>query len=257
MLETGSARFPALRLALDGFTGLIRGWRFVKGPPEPQRNWEGVATFSSAIVKRPELGAQNENRIHNMRLACAALSGLVLPPGDVLSLQRTIGEPSEARGYRPGPMLAGTSLRSSAGGGLCQVSSVLFNLGLIAGLEILERHSHSSDPWEEKRAFPLGLDATFVYARLDVKLRNAYPFPVQLVMGINDTEDLLQSGFLAPQQPPICQPIKVTVQQRIDPPQESWTAGWRVETLRVDDNGRETFRAISRYAPSPRPGGAR
>lgn len=253
--DPGQVRHRRLRLALDRLNALLRGWRFAAATPHPRQAWAIVAAFSGAIRQRPELGEMNQNRIDNMRLACRALDGVVLPPGRALSLRRCLGEPSEARGYRRGPMLTGNRLGSSAGGGLCQVSTVLFNAALRAGLEILERHAHSTDPWGAARAFPLGLDATFVHARLDLKIRNRHPFPVQLTMEVPPCGDRLDAAFLAPA--PLAGPVEVrtAILARLDPPQGDWGPGWIVETVRLDPSGQVSYRQRSRYAPFVKPGG--
>ncbi len=67
------------------------------------------------------------------------------------------------------------------GGGLCQLSSLVYHLGLLGGLSVLERHPRSLDIYrEEERFTPLGADATVVWRFKDLRLHNPHPFPVAL-----------------------------------------------------------------------------
>lgn len=254
MTEVSGIRFKRLRLGIDRLQCIVRGWRFAPTLPHPLKAWPTLGRFVSPIRQRPELGEQNKNRIHNMELACTSLNGVLLPPRSALSLRQLLGDPTTSRGYRLGPVLQDGRVGTSAGGGLCQVSTVLFNAALLAGLEILERHAHSSDPWGENRAFPLGLDATFVHGRLDLKVRNPYAFPVQLAMSLSEGSDALEAAFMAPQEFPT-PVIQTEVLECIEAPRETWMPGWQVETCRWNAEGRITYRAISNYAPTPKPGG--
>jgi len=116
----------------------------------------------------------------NQQLMAAALHGIRVDPGEVLSLWRVVGRPTAARGYLPGAAIVGGRLTAETGGATCLFSTVLYNAGLLAGLEIVERHAHSVDTYGESRYFELGHDATIEFGVLDLRFRNPYEFPVLL-----------------------------------------------------------------------------
>ncbi|MDI6870795.1 MAG: VanW family protein [Bacillota bacterium] len=114
------------------------------------------------------------NRVHNLCLAAQALDGTLLRPGEILSFNRTVGERTEARGYRPAPEIVQERFVAGIGGGTCQVSSTLYNAALLAGLEVRERTAHS----QPLGYVPPGRDATVYYGLIDLKIRNNRRRPV-------------------------------------------------------------------------------
>lgn len=94
-----------------------------------------------------------------MRLAVARLQGLVLPPRGVFSFWERIGAPVAGRGFVDGPSFLAGEVVATPGGGLCQLSGLLYNLALLAGCRVHERHPHRIDAYGEGRYVPLGRDA--------------------------------------------------------------------------------------------------
>lgn len=88
----------------------------------------------------------NSARNKNIELASAALNGLILKPGEEFSFNKTTGERSSAKGYRPAGAYLNGELVEEPGGGVCQVSSTLYNAVVFAGLTTTERHAHSYEP---------------------------------------------------------------------------------------------------------------
>lgn len=120
--------------------------------------------------------AHFEGKLHNLTLAARTLSGLVIEPGATVSFWRVIGRPTEARGYQTGRAIINDRLSADIGGGLCQVASLLYELGLRTGMQIVERHPHSRDLYTEDTRFtPLGLDAAIVWGFKDVRWKNVHP----------------------------------------------------------------------------------
>ncbi|MDR2186803.1 MAG: VanW family protein [Azonexus sp.] len=143
-------------------------------------------------------GASVTAKRHNLRLAATVLNNREISPGGILSLARLLGEPSAKRGYRHGRVLIGGSITQGEGGGLCQLSGLLYQLALQAGLGIVERHAHSHDIYTEDTRFcPLGSDATLVYGYKDLRLHNTLPVPV--AFRIELTDDALTVALCAPQ----------------------------------------------------------
>ena len=124
----------------------------------------------------------NEKRNANLKLACAALNGVVLQPGETLSYNATLGRRTEEAGYQKAPAYSGTRLIDSLGGGICQVSSTLYLASLYAELETVERVSHGYPA----AYMPVGLDATVNWESPDLKIRNATDYPIKLVAEVDD-----------------------------------------------------------------------
>lgn len=85
----------------------------------------------------------NKDRNKNIELAAEALNGLILQPGEEFSFNKATGERSEAKGYRPAGAYVNGELVEEPGGGVCQVSSTLYNAVIFSGLTTTERHAHS------------------------------------------------------------------------------------------------------------------
>jgi len=121
-----------------------------------------------------------ENKLANLKLAGTRVSSLVIQPGEVFSFWRVVGPPRRKYGFKKGRNLIGGKLQEDYGGGLCQLSGLVYHLSLLAGLEIVERHHHSVDIYTDDQRFtPLGADATVVYGYKDLQLRNCLPFAIQ------------------------------------------------------------------------------
>lgn len=121
----------------------------------------------------------------NVRLAAKRLDGLVLQDGEIVSFNRVVGPRTEARGYRPAPSYVVGDSPVTLGGGICLLSSALYQLGLSSGLKVRERVAHL----RTIHSVPPGLDATVWYGGADLKLENALHRPLQL-------QTLIQSNTL-------------------------------------------------------------
>lgn len=86
-----------------------------------------------------------ENKVVNLRLAAARLDGVVLYPGETFSYWRLIGKPTRRKGYRDGMVLFLGRIGSDVGGGLCQMSNLIFWMTLHTPLTVVERYRHSYD----------------------------------------------------------------------------------------------------------------
>lgn len=110
----------------------------------------------------------------NIELAARAINGTIVQPFDTFSFNQTVGERSEERGFRPGLMFSGGEVVTGMGGGVCLVSTALYNSALHAGYKIIERAHHSGPV---RYAAP-GLDSAVVYGTLDMKFKNDNISPV-------------------------------------------------------------------------------
>jgi vancomycin resistance protein VanW len=104
----------------------------------------------------------------------------------VFSVWRTAKRPSAARGYARAAALKDGVLTTDIGGAICLLSTVLYNVGLLGALEIVERHCHSVDSYGENRYFEPGRDAAIEFPYLDLRLRNPHAFPVWLGVRVDE-----------------------------------------------------------------------
>ncbi len=122
------------------------------------------------------------NRNNNISLACQAINGMVLMPGDVFSFNETTGERTTDKGYlAAGAISAGQSI-TEVGGGICQVSSTLFNAVARADLEIVSRSAHA---WPVSYV-NAGEDATVNWPNLDFQFKNNTDSPIFIITYYQD-----------------------------------------------------------------------
>lgn len=150
-----------------------------------------VARHATPLIRRlpgVDLGLQ-QGKVANLRLAAAALDGLALPPGAVLSFWREVGRPTAARGFRDGLVLRGGRLTTGPGGGLCQVTNLLYWLTLHTPLTVVERHRHSYDVFpDDARTQPFGSGATCAWPSADLQVANPTGATYRLSLAVTDDE---------------------------------------------------------------------
>ncbi|MDD2586720.1 MAG: VanW family protein [Syntrophomonadaceae bacterium] len=116
------------------------------------------------------------DRSHNLYLAASSINGYVLAPGQTFAFNKIVGPRTVGTGFRDAMVIVGEKFEPGLGGGICQVSSTLYNACLLAGLEIVERHNHGL----AIAYVPLGLDATVAYGLQDFKFRNNTDYPIYI-----------------------------------------------------------------------------
>jgi vancomycin resistance protein YoaR len=117
---------------------------------------------------RTSFDSSDEDRTHNIRLVSAAIDGVILRPQEVFSFNRIVGPRTKSRGYRDATVIVNSQKSIDVGGGICQVSSTLYNAALLANLEIIERQPHSVPV----TYISPGRDATVSYDFLDLRFAN-------------------------------------------------------------------------------------
>ncbi len=140
------------------------------------------ADWQPQIQRSQELkpSAYAENKWHNLATAIQQLESVVIAPGQIFSFWHLVGPPKKERGYRAGRALVNNQLKAVVGGGLCQLSGLIYLLALHTDFEVLERHSHSQDIYtDETRFAPLGSDATVVYGYKDLRIKNQTKTPMR------------------------------------------------------------------------------
>ncbi len=136
------------------------------------------------------------NKVVNLRLAVEKLDGVLLRPGETLSYWRLIGKPSARRGYLPGMVLFLGCIGSDVGGGLCQLSNLIFWMTLHTDLTVVERYRHSHDVFPDaQRTQPFGTGATCAYPHRDLMLRNDTQETYQLRLRVGEKN--LEGEWLA------------------------------------------------------------
>ena len=120
--------------------------------------------------------SSKKNRDVNLGLACKAISGITMYPGDTFSYNKTLGERTPEKGYKPAGTYIGNETVNTYGGGICQVSSSLYYSALCAELEIIERTNHGFLP----SYMPRGLDATVNWGTLDFQFKNNLDYPIRI-----------------------------------------------------------------------------
>lgn len=170
---------PDLRLKLNLIRRLGRDLRSGQASRivgRRSRSNQGVAlNFESRLEIVQVLKAANyaENKRQNLTIAAHCIQNVVIQPGQIFSFWALVGAPIARRGYLEGRALIQGQLQAVTGGGLCQLSGILYYLSLQAGLKTLERYPHSADIYtDETRFTPLGSDATVVYGYKDFRFFN-------------------------------------------------------------------------------------
>lgn len=169
-LRLGKAYYAARRYAL---------WRSPRYRWARERRRDSLpylqASHKTPLLRhlRGEDMELQRNKVVNLRLAVEKLDGVLLRPGETLSYWRLIGKPSARRGYLPGMVLFLGCIGSDVGGGLCQLSNLIFWMTLHTDLTVVERYRHSHDVFPDaQRTQPFGTGATCAYPHRDLMLRN-------------------------------------------------------------------------------------
>jgi vancomycin resistance protein VanW len=132
-----------------------------------------------------------ENKVTNLKLACEKLNGIILKPGETFSFWRLVGKPTKAKGFLEGMVLSNGSFTAGVGGGLCQLSNLIYWMTLHTPLTVTERWRHTHDVFPDaNRTQPFGSGATVVYNYVDLQIKNNTPYEYQLKVrvGNNDLE---------------------------------------------------------------------
>jgi vancomycin resistance protein YoaR len=143
----------------------------------PKRSTEDVQkmNFSSKVMSyQTPLKGREANTRFNVELATKGIDGTLLEPGEVFSFKDVVGHANKANGYKESTVYVNGELAKDYGGGICQVSSTLYNAVLLADLGIVERVNHS----RTVGYVPIGLDATVADYGPDFKFKNTLDTPI-------------------------------------------------------------------------------
>lgn len=152
-----------------------------------------VASHSTPLYRRLRNVDRwlQENKVTNLKLAVEKINGLTLKPGETFSFWRLVGRPTKRKGYLDGMVLTNGAFTPGVGGGLCQISNLIYWMTLHAPLTITERWRHTHDVFpDSNRTQPFGSGATVVYNYVDLQIMNntSYEYQLKVIVGDNDLE---------------------------------------------------------------------
>ena len=133
-----------------------------------------LSTYSTSYSTRAT------DRTTNLRLAANKINGTVLMPGETFSYNKVVGERTISAGYKEAPIYVSGKVVDGVGGGICQVTTTLYNAVVYANLEIVERTNHQFVP----SYAPASRDATVVYGAIDFKFKNNRDYPIKIVCSV-------------------------------------------------------------------------
>ena len=129
-----------------------------------------ISTYST------KYDVSNTNRSQNLKLASDKINGTVLMPGEEFSYNQVVGKRTVEAGYKNAKIYSNGQVVDGLGGGICQISSTLYNAVLLADLEITERRNH----YFKTSYVPAGRDATVVWGSIDFKFKNTRTYPIKI-----------------------------------------------------------------------------
>lgn len=129
------------------------------------------------------------NKVINLKIAVKGLDGILIRPGETFSYWKLIGKPNKRKGYKEGMVLFLGQIGGDIGGGLCQLSNLIFWMTLHTPLTVVERYRHSHDVFpDSNRTQPFGSGATCAYPHRDLMIRNDTDQTFQLRLKVTETD---------------------------------------------------------------------
>ena len=206
---------------------------------------------------------QDINRTANIKLAACKANGHIIYPGKIFSFNEIVGPREKVYGFKEAIEIVDGAFVPGIGGGICQLSSTLYNVAILANLDIVERYNHS----KPLSYVPLGRDATVVFDQLDFKFVNNTSAPLMIMAEVNGNK--LMVGIFG--QKPIAESVQImSVEQEVIPPEvtkkeddalylgefkidKQGKPGYAVTTIRVVKSGEQEIRreilSKDRYLP--------
>ena len=150
--------------------------------PSVTTNMIGTEAFPDLLSEfSTKYSASNKNRTTNLILASNKINGTVLMPGETFSYNKVVGERTIQAGYKEAPIYVSGRVENGIGGGICQITTTLYNAVVYANLDIVERSNHQFVP---SYAGP-SRDATVVYGAIDFKFKNNRDYPIKITCSVS------------------------------------------------------------------------
>lgn len=162
---------------------------------EPEKTTEYVESrlFADDLGETvtTSLSGSTQNRITNVKLAAEAINGIVLAPGEQFSYNDALGERTTERGYKAAGAYSGGQVVQEVGGGICQVSSMVYYAALLSNLQIDTRTCHY---------FPVsyvnpGMDATVSWGGPEFRFTNDRDWPIRIEASVNQSDKSVTVSF--------------------------------------------------------------
>nr|AIF26036.1 putative VanW family protein [uncultured bacterium Ad_125_D08] len=208
---------------------------------QPRFSTEEVASHYGLIdYAITNASASTDARLKNIRLAMSIINGTRVAPGETFSFNETVGERTYERGFRKAPAYSAGDVTDQVGGGICQVSTTLFNAVVKADLEIVERHNHSMTvSYVDK-----GKDATVDWGNQDFRFKNTSSDDIYICCYLTDDKRVRFGifGMLLPNGEKITFEAETTLVVKHDTVYEATPLLLAGET-HVQQKGRDGYRA--------------
>lgn len=151
--------------------------------PSVTTNMLGSEAFPNLLSQySTSYSTRNQKRTTNLRLAANKINGTVLMPGETFSYNKVVGERTIAAGYQEAPIYVSGKVVDGLGGGICQITTTLYNAVVYANLDIVERSNHQFVP----SYAPASRDATVVYGSIDFKFKNNRDYPIKIICSVQN-----------------------------------------------------------------------
>ena len=151
--------------------------------PEVTLETLGTKAFPEKLAEySTTYNALNENRETNLMLASEKINGTIILPGETFSYNKIVGERTIAKGYKEAAVYSGGKVIDGIGGGICQLSSTLYNAALYANLQITQRSSHRF----LTSYVTAGRDATVSWGTIDFCFKNTRKYPIKIISEVKN-----------------------------------------------------------------------
>ena len=150
--------------------------------PEITINDIGLDAFPNLLAEfSTKYNAGAKNRTTNLKLASDKINGTVIMPGEVFSYNKVVGKRTIEAGYKEATIYENGQVTSGLGGGICQISTTLYNAAVEANLDITSRRNHMFTT----SYVPAGMDATVAWGSTDFKFKNIREYPIKIESTVN------------------------------------------------------------------------
>ena len=137
---------------------------------------------------------RQKNRSTNIRLSAGAINGTILQPGDTFDFNKVVGKRTAKNGYQVAAVYSNGGVVDGIGGGICQVSSTLYNAALLSNMQITSRTNHGL----RVSYLPAGRDATVSWGGPEFRFKNSNTYPVKVTAGYDSAKGRLTVQVMGP-----------------------------------------------------------
>lgn len=171
---------------------ILQEWRKLKRRPyrKSLKEWEVFGDLLGRFETSYDLGNKSHER--NMEIVLKNLNNRVVLKGEYFSFNATVGERKIERGFKEGPIVVRGKVTQGLAGGICQVTSTLYNAILLSNLKVIERKKHP----KAQEYVPIGRDATVYFGLIDLVFKNNRKSPIKLKTKIDKVNGIISFEIL-------------------------------------------------------------